>query len=124
MKDISDYIKFNEDGRLPKKSIKSIINVPLVIRKWNVFESKYRDGNPSGKFVQMLVDIDDGSFLVNTGSEIIMEELDAIKQAKEDAGETEMDFTCVIKRFGRGVKMFPMNWSRKDDGQEKREESE
>ena len=123
MKDISEYLSFDETGGIPKRSIKSIVNLPVVVRRWKLMESKFRDGNPSGRFVQMQVEVDGQSFLVNTGSEIIMEQLDAVARTKSERGESEQGFTCVVRRFGRGVKLFPESWSRNNVSQEKREEA-
>ena len=119
MKDISDFLPFDEDGCLPKRSIKSVINMPAVVHGWKILESKYKDGNPSGKFVQMQYEVQGRTFIINTGSEIIMEQLAKIKAAKEEEDDESMDFTCVIKRCGRGVMMFPVKWIQADDCQEK-----
>ena len=124
-KDISQYIDFNQnEGRSPKRSIRSLINLPCIIHDWQEMESRYRDGNPSGKYVQLHVELEAGHFLVNTGSAIIMEELEQIRKAKEEAGETEMGFTCLVRRCGRGVKMFPTDWERRDVSAQERKETE
>ena len=67
MKDISQYIDFTRnEGRMPKRSIRSLINLPCIVRGWTEMESRFRDGNPSGKYVQMHVEVESGHFLVNT----------------------------------------------------------
>ena len=115
MKDISQYIDFNQnEGRYPKRSIRSLINLPCIVHEWQEMESRYRDGNPSGRYVQMHVEVESGHFLVNTGSAIVMDELSQIRKAKEEAGEEDLGFTCMVKRVGNGVKLFPMDWERKD----------
>jgi len=121
MKDISDYLQFEGVGGPPKRSIKSVLNLPAVVKGWKLMESKFRDGNPSGHFVQLLMGIDGKDFLVNTGSEIIMEQLAAVRAAQERSGEGETAFTCVVRRSGRGVKLFPER--SENVGQEKREEA-
>lgn len=115
MKDISQYINFKKhEGIFPKKSIKFLIDKPCIIHEWKELESRFRDGNPSGRYVQMHVEIDSEHFCVNTGSVIIMEQLDIVSKAKAEAGETEQCFTCVIKRSGRGVKLYPSEWEHND----------
>lgn len=125
MKDISQYIDFTKnEGRLPTRSVRSLLNLPCIVHEWTEMESRFRDGNPSGKYVQLHVEVDAGHFLVNTGSTIIMEQLDQISDAKHVAGETEQGFTCLVKRAGRGVKLYPMDWERNDVGAQARTKGE
>lgn len=113
-KDISQYIDFSGEGRLPSRSIKSLLDKPCTVLGWQFLESHFSDGNPSGRYVQLRVELDAGIFIVNTGSAIVMSQLEQIRKAKEDAGESVMDFTCMVKRCGKGVKMYPLDWERKD----------
>ena len=125
MKDISQYIDFTQnEGRYPKRSVRSLINLPCTVHEWTELESRFRDGNPSGRYVQMHVELEAGHFLVNTGSAIIMEQLDQISKAKQETGETDQGFTCIVKRAGRGVKLYPMDWKRKDVSTQARKEGE
>ena len=124
-KDISQYIDFSQnDGRHPRRSIRSLINLPCIVHECQEMESRFRDGNPSGKYVQMHVEVDSGHFLVNTGSSIIMDELEKIRLAKQESGEADLCFTCIVKRCGRGVKMFPTDWERCDVSSQERKEAE
>ena len=114
-KDISQYIDFGKgDAHAPSRSIRSLLNQPCTVLEWHERESRFRDGNPSGKYVQMLIDTAEGRFTVNTGSAIIMEELTVIKTAKDAAFEKDMSFTCMVKRCGNGIKLYPLEWERKD----------
>lgn len=106
--DIGAIIKFRQPGedasRLPKISLNAILNVPVVVLKWESHNSRFRDGNPDGVFVELEIKMPDGNgFRVNTGSTVIMSQLDEI--AKEYPDGTE--FTCVFKRYGKFYKMFP-----------------
>ena len=115
MKDIAQYINFSQNkDKLPKRSIQSLLNLPCIVHSWQYFDSIYRDSNPNNRYVQLHVEVDAGHYMVNTGSTIIMEQLSQIEQAKEQANDTEQGFTCIMKRAGRGIKMFPIDWDRKD----------
>ena len=109
--DISKYMQFSaENAGFQHRSIRSLFDVPCIVLSWKTCDSKYRDGNPSGKFVQMHIEVDNIEYIVNTGSSIIMDQLNAVKSSKERNGESDMSFTCVVKRYGRGVKFYPVNW--------------
>ena len=121
MKDISHYIDFDKyEGKYEKRSIKSLINVSCIVHDWKELSSRFRDGNPAGKYVQMYVETDNVHYIVNTGSVIIMEQLDAIRPGMEQEGEH--GFTCIIKRVGGGIKMFPLDLENKDVSPQKQKE--
>ena len=43
-KDISQYIDFSQnDGRHPRRSIRSLINLPCIVHEWQEMESRFRD---------------------------------------------------------------------------------
>lgn len=123
MKDIGTYIDFsNGGGRYPKRSVRSLLNQQMVIHDWTELESRYKDGNPSGRYLQLHVETQEGHFLVNTGSLIIMEQLEQVKAMQERDGETDTAVACMARRSGRGVKLYPVDWERRDapdDGSQK-----
>ena len=117
MKDISQYIDFKKggDGRYPKRSLRSLCNLPCIVHEWQVLESKFKPReNSTGLFAQIHVELDAGHFIVNTSSKVIQEQLAKVAEAKKKAGETEMGFTCMVKRTGSVLRMMPMDWGRKD----------
>lgn len=113
-KDISEYLNFDTVDGYPFRSINSILNIPLSVERWEFLTSGFKDcpreGKYAGMFVRLYCVIDNAKFFTNTGSGIIMEQLDGIKAKKAENGETDMSFDCVIKRCGKGKKMFPVNY--------------
>jgi len=107
--DIGKIIKFNAPGsgknRLPKITINALLNLPIIVKNWHTENSRFSDGNPDGVFVEMeLVTLNDGkAWRMNTGSGVIMSQLDEIKTAAPETTE----FQCIIRRSGKAYKMFP-----------------
>ena len=105
--DIGTIIKFNPPGenKLPKMAINGILNVPICVKRWRVDRSRFTDGNPDGLFVELeFAVVSDGrEYRTNTGSGVIISQLEEIEKAYP--GGTE--FTCIIRRSGKCYKMFP-----------------
>lgn len=103
MLDISDYI--DVDGGLESRSIQSLIGTPLTVLSWQFRPSTYRDGSPAGQYAAMEVSVNGRRYAVNTGSQIVMGQLEAVAKAKEQRGEADMGFTCIPRHAGKGVKL-------------------
>lgn len=101
-KDISAYIPEATENGLRKRSMQSLIGKPIEIIKWEYRESKYKDGNPSGRYVVFEVVADGVHFAVSTGSAIVLEQLTLIEKAMVERGETEAGFRCIPRRAGKG----------------------
>lgn len=108
--DIGQIIKFNARGsgkdKLPKITINVLLNLPIIVKKWHIEGSRFSDGNPDGVFVEMEIEtLKDGQqWRLNTGSGVIISQLDEIKKSAPN----ETEFQCVIKRSGKAYKMFPV----------------
>lgn len=106
--DIGEIIKFQSksdvENRLPKITINAVLNIPILVRKWKIENSRFTDGNPDGQFVELELRLPDGGeFRLNTGSGVIISQLDEIRRSYPDGTE----FECVIRRVGKAYKMFP-----------------
>lgn len=102
MLDISDYIDV-EGGE--RRSIQSLIGTPIAVLGWKFLPSTYRDGNPAGQYALLEVSVNGVRYEVNTGSAIVMGQLEAVAKAKEQRGESDMGFTCIPRHAGKGVKL-------------------
>lgn len=107
--DIGKLIKFNAHGsgenKLPKITINALLNLPIVVKKWHIENSRFSDGNPDGVFVEMEIETqnDGKQWRMNTGSGVIISQLEEIKSA----APTTAEFQCIIRRAGKAYKMFP-----------------
>lgn len=116
-KDISQYINFSDSSNgltAPKRSLKSLINVPITVISWELRESHFADRSPQDMYACIVIETSSGRYKVNTSNPTVMAELDQIQQAKANALEQDMSFTCTVKRHGEGLRLCPVDWSRKD----------
>lgn len=107
--DIGKIIKFSARGsgkdKLPKITINALLNLPIIVRKWHIESSRFSDGNPDGVFVEIELETlnDARLWRMNTGSGVIISQLEEIKKAAPDT-----EFQCIIRRSGKAYKMFPV----------------
>ena len=113
MKDFSDYIKPEDPANVfVKRTMKSLAGHPLTMLEWHILESKFPDGNPAGRYVQMKLKEDDNQYVVNTGSRQVMTQLEEIEKLQNEANEEDRRFTFTIIRQGRGVLLAPVKESK------------
>lgn len=112
--DIGDYIKFKpkgaDDGLPPKVPVFRMYNRPLRVLKWEIKPSRFADG--SGCFAEITVETLDNrgeTVRFNTGSQVVVSQLDEIAKAMNDQGvEGDRTFTCVLRSMGNFIKMYPL----------------
>ena len=113
MKDFSDYIKPKDPSNIfIKRTMKSLAGHPLEMLEWHILESKFPDGSPAGRYVQMKAKEGDVQYIVNTGSRQVMDQLEEISRIQDEANETDRRFTFTIIRQGRGVLLAPVKESK------------
>lgn len=109
MKDFSDYIKPEDPSAVfVKRTMRSLAGHPLTMLEWHILDSKFPDGNPAGRYVQMKLKEGDNQYVVNTGSRLVMDQLEEISRLQDEAQEEDRRFTFTIRRQGRGVLLAPV----------------
>ena len=103
MLDIGDIIQFKNpsNGGIQKTTMGSVLNKSLIIKRWELKKSKFDNHDD---FVEIILEMDGQDYKLNTASEVIMSQLDEISQKYP----TGLEFTCVIKQYGKFTKMFPI----------------
>ena len=121
--DISDYIKFNpkreRDGLPSKVPVYRVYNRPLTILKWEIKSSQFADG--SGSFVEITAQPLYGDTRIirfNTGSKVIISQLEEITKAMNQRKVMDRTFTCVLRSYSNFIKLLPLNDEQTQPGKE------
>ncbi len=94
-----------DPNRPPKVSINTILNVKISITGWELQESKFNDGNPDKQFVEFDFVMNGMPYRSNTGSQVIIDQLNEIRKAYPQG---DVEFDCVIRHIGKFYKIFPI----------------
>lgn len=111
-KSIEDYIDFSiECGDFKKYSIKYLNNKNITVRKWSFRKSAFNDKfNPEGNYARVELELDGEHCYCNISSYPILLQLKQVEEAKIKANETDMSFTCCVKKYGASYKLMPVGW--------------
>lgn len=91
MKKFSDFA--NEDIlEGDKKKINDIVNKEIIVRGYSINDSKYSD-NQSGKYLTLQFEIDKVKYIVFTGSEVLIEQIEKYKD--------EIPFLTIIRKINK-----------------------
>lgn len=109
--DIGELIDFKKHGGqrngVPFARINQLLNRRIHILSWEITKSAFDDGSGVLVIFECIILSNNMHVYSHTGSRVIANMLNEISEKMDKMHVTDRTFTCVIRKTGEYIKMYP-----------------
>lgn len=104
MKDLTDFIQPGVPAVPVKRSLKSILDQPIVVTDWKILKSKFSDDDSqsNSKYICLYYELERAPYYSYTSSAVILTQIQEIEKAQ---GDTREPFSCKVCKYGTSVRL-------------------